>query len=336
MVFTWTLIRWKWRIIEKLLKHHQRPDDIVVYCNASNQGFRHVLMQRDKVIAYASRLLKIHENNYTTHDLELGKANVVAVALSRKERVKLRRVRAMSMTIQSGVKDTILATERADKIYHDLRDMYWWPDMKKDITTYISKCLTCSKGKAEHQRPSSLLQQPKIPDWKWNRMTMYFITKLLRSGSRYDTIGLELVQETTDKVVLIKEKLNAARDRQKSYVDNRCKPLEFEVGDQVLLKMLPWRGVVRFGKKDMLAPSVLDVFHVPNLKKCLADANLRVPLEEIKVDKTLHFVKELIEIINREVKSLEHSRIPIVKVRWNSKRGHEDFMKSKYPHLFVE
>ncbi|GJT54234.1 putative reverse transcriptase domain-containing protein [Tanacetum coccineum] len=110
-------------------------------------------------------------------------------------------------------------------------------------------------------------------------------------------IGLELVQETTDKVVLIKEKLKAARDRQKSYVDNRRKPLEFEVGDRVMLKVSPWKGVIRFGKKEGLA-----------------DASLHVPLDEIKVDKTLRFVEEPVEIIDREVKSFKRSRILLVKV----------------------
>ncbi|GJZ16827.1 reverse transcriptase domain-containing protein [Tanacetum coccineum] len=475
-------------------------EDFVVYCDASNQGLGCVLMQRGKVIAYASRQLKIHEKNYTTHDLELGavvfalktwrhylygtksviytdhkslqhifdqkelnmrqrrwielfsdyeceiryhpgKANVVADALSRKERVKPRRVRAMAMTIQSGIRGMILAAQGeafkqenvlaerlhgldqqmerredgslyfldriwvplvggvrtiimdeahktrysvhpgADKMYHDLRDMYWWPGMKRDIAIYVSKCLTCSKVKAEHQRPSGLLQQPEIPEWKWDKITMDFITKLPKTKSGHDTIwvivdrltksahflairedysterlarlyideivarhgvpvsiisdrdgrftsrfwqtlqkalgtrldmstayhpqtdgqsertiqtledmlracvidfggnwdvhlplvkfsynnsyhssircapfealygrkcrspvmwaeigessliGPELVQETTDKVVLIKEKLKAARDRQKSYADNRRKPLEFKVGD---------------------------------------------------------------------------------------------------------
>ncbi|GJY86453.1 hypothetical protein Tco_0500479, partial [Tanacetum coccineum] len=152
-----------------------------------------------------------------------------------------------------------------------------------------------------------------------------------------------------NKVVLIKEKLKAARDRQKSYAYNKCKPLEFEVEDQVLLKVSPSKGVIRFGKKGKLAPryvgpfeilerigpvayrlrlpeelsSVHDTFHVSNLKKCLADANLHVPLYEIKVDKTLHFVEEPIEIMDREVKSLKRSKIPIVKVCWNSKRGPE-------------
>ncbi|GJT35643.1 putative reverse transcriptase domain-containing protein [Tanacetum coccineum] len=161
--------------------------------------------------------------------------------------------------------------------------------------------------------------------------------------------GLELVQETTDKVVLVKEKPKAARDRQKSYVDYRRKPLEFEVGDRVLLRVSPWKGVVRFGKKSKLAPryvgpfeilkriglvayrlrlpeelnSVHDTFHVSNLKKCLADANLHVPLNEIKVDKTLRFVEEPVEIMDREIKKLKRRKIALVKVRWNSKRSPE-------------
>ncbi|GJW37115.1 putative reverse transcriptase domain-containing protein [Tanacetum coccineum] len=151
-------------------------------------------------------------------------------------------------------------------------------------------------------------------------------------------IGPEMVQETTDKVVLIKEKLKVVRDRQKSYADNRRKPLEFEVGDKVLLKVSPWKGVMHFGPFEILEriglvayrlrlpkemSKVHDTFHVSNLKKRLADANLHVPLDEIKIDKTLCFVEEPIEIMDREVKSLKRSKIPIVKVRWNSKRGPE-------------
>ncbi|GJU62544.1 putative reverse transcriptase domain-containing protein [Tanacetum coccineum] len=153
-------------------------------------------------------------------------------------------------------------------------------------------------------------------------------------------IGPELVQEMTDKVVLIKEKLKAARDRQKSYADNRRKPLEFKVGDQVMWKVSPWKGVIRFRKKEL--SGVHDTFHVSNLKKCLANASLHVPLGEIKVDKTLRFVEEPVEIMDHEVKSLKHSKIALVKVRWNSKRGpeftweREDYMKSKYPQLYVD
>nr|GEZ26301.1 putative reverse transcriptase domain-containing protein [Tanacetum cinerariifolium] len=154
----------------------------------------------------------------------------------------------------------------ADKMYHDLRDMYWCLGMKRDIATYVSKYLTCSNVKAEHQRPSGSLQQPKLPEWKWDKITMDFITKLPKTKSGNGTIRRcmegnvgspvlwmeigesslfrpKLAQETTDKVVLIKEKLKATRDRQKSYVDNICKPLEIEVGDHVLLKVSPWKGV---------------------------------------------------------------------------------------------
>ncbi|GJR22726.1 putative reverse transcriptase domain-containing protein [Tanacetum coccineum] len=164
------------------------------------------------------------------------------------------------------------------------------------------------------------------------------------------------------------DKLKAARDRQKSYADKRRKPLEFSVGDYVLLKVSPWKGVVRFGKKGKLAPrfvgsfeiiekvspvaymldlpeeldGVHDTFHVSNLKKCLVDLTLQVPLDEIQVDAKLNFVEEPVEILEREFKKLKRSRIAIVKVRWNSKRGPEftwdskDQMKLKYPHLFSD
>ncbi|GKA11149.1 reverse transcriptase domain-containing protein [Tanacetum coccineum] len=586
-------------------------EDFVVYCDASNQGLGCVLMQRNKVIAYASRQLKNHEKNYTTHDLELGavvfalkiwrhylygtksviytdhksfqhiidqkelnmhqrrwielfsdyeceiryhpcKVNVVADALSRKERVKPKRVWVMTMTIHSRVKGMILAApgeafdqenlmnerlhgldqqmERkrdgslyfmdriwvplvggvrtvimdeahksrysvhpgADKMYYDLRDMYWWPGMKRDIATYVSECLTCAKVKAEHQRPSGLLQQPEIPEWKWENITMDFITKLPRTRNGHDAIwvvvdrltksahflairedysteklarlytdeivarhgvpvsiisdrdarftsrlwqtfqkalgtrldmstayhpqtdgqsertiqtledmlracvidfggswdvhlplaefsynnsyhtsircapfealygrkcrspvlwaeigegsliGPELVQETTDKVVAIKERLQAARDRQKSYADNKRKPLEFEVGDrpfEILERIGPVVYQLRLSEE---LSGVHDTFHVSTLKKCFADASLYVPLNEIKVDKTLRFIEEPVEILDREIKSLKRSKISLVKVRWDSKRGpeftweHEDFMKSKYPQLFVD
>ncbi|GKA06886.1 putative reverse transcriptase domain-containing protein [Tanacetum coccineum] len=179
-------------------------------------------------------------------------------------------------------------------------------------------------------------------------------------------IGPELVQETTKKILHIKDRLKAARDHRKSYADKRRKPLKFSVGEYVLLKVSPWKGVVRFKKKGKLAPrfvgpfeiierigpvayrldlpkeldGVHDTFHVSNLKKCLADPTLQVPLDEIRVDAKLNFVEEPVEILEREFKKLKRSRITIVKVRWNSKRGPEftwepkDQIKLKYPHLF--
>ncbi|GJR19633.1 putative reverse transcriptase domain-containing protein [Tanacetum coccineum] len=617
-------------------------EDFVVYCDASHKGLGAVLMQREKVIAYASRQLKVHEKNYTTHDLELGsvvfalklwrhylygtrctvftdhkslqhildqkdlnmrqrrwlellsdydcdiryhpgKANVVADALSRKEREVPLRVRALVMTISLDLPRQILAAQiealkpenlkkedvggmirtdipkerlepRADgtlclngrswlpcfgdlrsvimheshkskysihpgseKMYQDVKKLYWWPNMKADIATYVSKCLTCARVKAEHQRPSGLLVQPEIPEWKWDNITMDFITKLPRSSQGFDTIwvivdrltksahflpirendpldklarlylnrivarhgipasiicdrdgrftsnfwrsfqkalgtdicmstayhpetdgqsertiqtledmlracvidfgkgwvkhlplaefsynnsyhasikaapyealygrkcrspvcwaevgeaqltGPELIQETTEKVVLIKQRMQAAQDRQKSYADRKRKPMEFEVGDRVMLKVSPWKGVVRFGKRGKLNPRyvgpfkvlakvgkvayklelpqelsrVHHTFHVSNLKKCYSDEPLVMPLKGVHIDDTLQFVEEPVEIMEREIKRLKRSRIPLVKVRWNSRRGpeftweREDSFKEKYPHLFT-
>ncbi|GKB93314.1 putative reverse transcriptase domain-containing protein [Tanacetum coccineum] len=406
----------------------------------------------------------------------------------------------------------------SEKMYQDVKKLYWWPNMKADIATYVSKCLTCAKVKAEHQRQSGLLVQPEIPQWKWDNITMDFVTKLPKSSQGYDTIwvivdrltksaifipmketdpleklarmylkevvtrhgipvsiicdrdprfasnfwrslqkalgtsldmstayhpqtdgqsertiqtledmlracvidfgngwvkhlplvefsynnsyhasikaapfealygrkcrspvcwaevgevqltGPEIVQETTEKIIQVKQRMQAARDRQKSYADLKRKPMEFEVGDKVMLKVSPWKGVVHFGKRGKLNPRfvgpfkvikrvgdvayklelpeelsrVHNTFHVSNLKKCHADEPLAVPLDGLHFDDKLQFVEEPIEITDREVKRLKRSRIPLVKVRWNSKRGpeftweREDQFRKKYPHLFTK
>ncbi|GKB21696.1 putative reverse transcriptase domain-containing protein [Tanacetum coccineum] len=366
-------------------------EDFVVYCDAPGLGLGCVLMQRGKGDVRTLIKDEAHKSKYSVHP-------------------------------------------GADKMYYDLRDRYWWPGMKKDITVYVSRCLTCLKVKAEHQRLSGLLQQPEIPEWKWKRIAMDFDYKMDRLARLYlneifarhgvpisvisdhdscfisrfwqsmqEALGTRLDMSTayhpqTDGQMEfsynnryhssvrcapfealygrkyrssimwaeIKDRLKAARDRQKSYADKRRKPLEFSVGDYVLLKVSPWKGVVRFGKKGKLVPrfvgpfeiikrtcpvayrlrlpqklnGVHDPFHVSNPKKCLADPTLQVPLDEIQVDAKLNFVEEHVEILESEFKKLKRSRIVIVKVRWNSKRGleftweHEDQMKLKYSHLF--
>nr|GEW96335.1 putative reverse transcriptase domain-containing protein [Tanacetum cinerariifolium] len=189
---------------------------------------------------------------FSDHDCEIhyhpGKENLVADALSRKERIKPKRVLDINMTIQLSIKDKILAAQNeaskvvnapaemlrgldeqmkcksngalyymdriwvplksdlrtlimdkahkskhsvhpgADKMYYDFRDMYWWPGMKKDVALYVSKCLTCLKVKAKHQRPFGLLQQPEIPEWKWDRIYMDFVMKLPRTSGGHDSI----------------------------------------------------------------------------------------------------------------------------------------------------
>ncbi|GKD98839.1 hypothetical protein Tco_1382736, partial [Tanacetum coccineum] len=180
--------------------------------------------------------------------------------------------------------------------------------------------------------------------------------------------GPAIIHETTEKIIQIKNKIQADRDRQKSYANIRRKPMVFQVGDKVMLKVLPSKGVVRFGKRGKLNPRyvgpfkviervgtvsyklelpqqlsrVHNTFYVSNLKKCLSNESLVIPLEELCVDNKLHFVEEPVEVMDREIKQLKRSRIPIIKVRWNSKRGHEftwerkDQFKQKYPHLFTK
>nr|GEW82673.1 putative reverse transcriptase domain-containing protein [Tanacetum cinerariifolium] len=411
-------------------------EDFVVYCDASHKGLGAVLMQREKVIAYASRQLKVHEKNYTTHNLELGsvvfalkiwrhylygtkctvftdhkslqhildqkelnirqrrwlellsdydcdiryhsgKANVVADALTQIEALKPENLEnediggmirkdipkeklkpladgtlclngrswlpcygdLRSVIMHESHKSKYSVHPGSDKMYQDMKKLYWWPNMKANIATYVSKCLTCARVKAKHQRPSRLLVHPTIPEWKWDNITMDFITKLPKSSQGFDTIWVIVDRltksahflpisendpldklarlylnmivsrhgipvsiicdrdgrftsnfwrsfqkalgtdiKTTEKIVLIKQIIQAAQDRQKSYADLKRKPMEFEVGDMVMLK---------------------------------------------------------------EIKRLKRSWIPLVKVRWNSRRGpeftweHKDSFRKKYPHLFT-
>ncbi|GJW24528.1 putative reverse transcriptase domain-containing protein [Tanacetum coccineum] len=322
-----------------ILAPPQGAENFIVYYDASHKGLGAVLMQNKKVIACASRQLKIHEKNYTTHDLELGavvfalkiwkhymygtkytllsdydckiryhpgKANVVVDALSRKEWNKPLRVQALVMTIGLNLSKQIL------------------------------------KLKHENQRTSR--------------------TKMLE-----ELVALLWRFKDCDHA-RIKQRIQAARDRQKSYADLKRKPMEFQVRDRVMLKVSPWKGVIRFGKRGKLNPRyvgpfkvlekigsvaykldlpqelsrVHSTFHVSNLKKCYSDEPLAVPLDGLHIDDKLYFVEEPVEIMDREVKRLKQSRILIVKVRWNSRRGPEftlerkEKFQKKYPHLFTK
>nr|GEW21376.1 putative reverse transcriptase domain-containing protein [Tanacetum cinerariifolium] len=248
-----------------------------------------------------------------------GKANVVADALSRKERLKLRRARAMSMAIHSSIKAMILEAQSE-----------------------------ASKDKALGTRLDLSTAYHPETDGQSER-TIQTLEDMLRAcamdfGENWDT-HLPLIEfsynnsyHSSVKCASF-EALYGRKCRtpiawvEKSYADNRQKPLEFSVGDKVLLKVSPRKDVVRFG--------VHDTFYVSNFKKCLADTNLHIPLEEVKINDKLYFVEEPMVIMDREVKKLKKRRIPIVKVHWNSRRGpkftweREDEMKRKYPQLFV-
>ncbi|GJZ00311.1 putative reverse transcriptase domain-containing protein [Tanacetum coccineum] len=160
-------------------------------------------------------------------------------------------------------------------------------------------------------------------------------------------LGPELIQETTEKIIQIKQRMQAARDRHKSYAYLKHKPMEFQVGDKVMLKVSPWKGVVRFGKRGKLNPRYVGPFKVIERVREVAyklelPEELTISLDGLNLDDKLHFVKEPVEIVDREVKWLKQSRIPLVKVRWNSKRGpeftweREDQFKKKYPHLLTK
>nr|GEV61206.1 reverse transcriptase domain-containing protein [Tanacetum cinerariifolium] len=380
----------------------------------------------------------------------LGKVNVVADALSQKERIKPLRVRALVMTIGLDLPRIILKAQTeamkpknlksedvggmlienskdpekprkeklepcadetmclnnrswlscygdlrtlimhkshkskysvhpgSDKMYQDMKLLYWWPNMKADIATYISKFLTCLRVKAEHQKPSSLLAQSgndaiwvvvdrltksahflpmKETDPMDNLARLYLKEVVTRHGipvliicdrdlsyharikaAPFEALygqkcrspvcwaevgdaqltGPELIHEATEKIVQIKQRIQAARDCQKSYTDIRHNPLEFQVSDRVMLKVSPWKGVVRFGKRGKLNPRYIGPF-----KKCLSDEPLAISLDEVHIDDKLRFIEEPVEVMHYEVKRLKQSRIPITKVQWNPRRGPE-------------
>nr|GEW86581.1 putative reverse transcriptase domain-containing protein [Tanacetum cinerariifolium] len=303
--------------------------------------------------------------------------------------LKLKLCSVPILTLPEGSEDFVVycdtslkgfeAVLMSDKMYHDLKKLYWWPNMKADIATYISKCLTCVKVKAEYQKQSGLLQQPEIPVWKWERITMDLITKLPRTPSGYDSIWV-IVDRLTKSAHFIpmNEKFKMERltqlfwkslqkslgmnldmstayhpetdghsertiqmleDTLRAYVmdfgsgwDKHLPLAEFSYNNSyhTSIKAAPFEALY---KRKCRSPVYWS-------EKCLSDEDLIIPLNEVRIDEKLHFIKEPIEIMDKEVNQLKKSRIPIVKVRWNLSRGpkytweKEDQMWKKYPHLF--
>ncbi|GJT24020.1 putative reverse transcriptase domain-containing protein [Tanacetum coccineum] len=316
---------------EKLCNAHvlalpDGPDEFLVYCDASKQGFGCVLMQRGKVIAYASRQLKKHEKNYTTHDLELG-AVVFALKIwrhylygtkSQRDDGEIYFFDRIWIPSVGGVRKLIMDEAHTsrysihpsmDKMYYDLRDLYWWPE---------------------------------IPEWKWEKITIDFVTKLPKSSSGHDMIWVIVDRLTksayflpiredykTEKLAKIYTNEIVARHGFLFELDFVLFPAFPSVSVFVVCGFVffrpfldilpctklapryvgPFEIVERVGpvayrlKLPQVLSCVHDTFHVSNLKKCLAELDVQVPLDEIEIDENLGFVEEPIEIVKRDVKS---------------------------------
>nr|GEV86505.1 hypothetical protein [Tanacetum cinerariifolium] len=369
-------------------------ENFMVYCDGSHKGLGLVLMQKEKVIAYASCQLKIHEKNYTTHDLEL-RSVVFALKMWRHYLKGERGVRffepkgmdqaAMSLSLgyddcmiknlephANGTlclrtiiwipyfgdlrtliihdlhKSKYLIHPRSDKMYQDLKKLYWWPNMKAKIATYFPKTKTSQNAiwvivdrltKSAHFLPMKETDSME----KWTRQYLKEVVSrhgvpvliIFDRDSKFTSHFWQLLNIALEKIIQIKKRIQAARDRQKSYADRRRKPLEFQARDKVMLKVSAWKGVIRFGKRGKLNPRYIGHF------KIIAKVGTIAYRLELLIDDKLNFIVKLVEIMDREVKRLKQSRIPIVKVSWKSRRGleftweREDQMKKKYPHLFA-
>ncbi|GJY69421.1 putative reverse transcriptase domain-containing protein [Tanacetum coccineum] len=250
-----------------------------------------------------------------------GKVNMVDDAIIRKERVKPRRVRAMAMTIQSGVRGMMLAAQsKAFKQENILAERLHGLDQQMERKEYESLYFMDRNGFLDRPTKSAHFLATR-EDYSSEKLARLYIDEDVHlplaefsyNKSYHSSIRRALVEALYGRKC--RSLVLWAEIGESSLIGPERKPLEYEVGDHVLLKVSPWKGVIHFGTKGKLALSgVHNTFHVLNLKKCLADANLHVPLDEIRIDKALRFVEEPIEIVDRKVRGLKRSKILLVKV----------------------
>nr|GEV47807.1 reverse transcriptase domain-containing protein [Tanacetum cinerariifolium] len=360
--------------------------DFVVKCDASLKGYGAVLMQREKVIAYASWQLRTHEENSMTYDLELGAENVIMDFVTGLPRT-LSGYDSIWVILDRLTKSAHFLPKKKNDSIEKLAELY----LKKIVcrhavpvsvisnrdSMFTSRFWVSLQKALGTQLDLSTAYHPKT-DGQSER-TIQTLADMLRAcvidfGSNWDK-HMPLVEFSYNNSYHASIKAASfealygrkCRSRQKSYTNLKRRLTEFEVGDKVMLRVSPWRGVIRFGKCGKLSPrfigpfkvierirpvayklelldklrGIYDTFHVFNLKRCFVNDDVVILLDEVQLDEKLHFTKEPVEIIDREVKRLKQSQILIVKVRWNSRRGPEftweceDFFRSKYPHLFA-
>ncbi|GJY07387.1 putative reverse transcriptase domain-containing protein, partial [Tanacetum coccineum] len=216
----------------------------------------------------------------------------------------------------------------SDKMYHDLKKLYWWPNMKAEITTYVRERL-------DGETDETILERSSLKHETLEDMLRACVMDFGKGWDRHLPL-VEFSYNNNYHTSIKATPFEALYGR--NYADVRRKPLEFQMGDKVILKVSPWKGVIRFGKWGKLNPHytgpfkiltkvrtvayrlelpeqlsrIHSTFHVSTLKKCLFDETLVLPFDEIQIDDKLHFIKEPVEIMDREVKRQKQSRIPIV------------------------
>nr|GEV76619.1 putative reverse transcriptase domain, ribonuclease H-like domain, aspartic peptidase domain protein [Tanacetum cinerariifolium] len=333
-------------------------NDFVVYCDASLQGLGAVLMQREKFIAYASRQLKPHEENYTTHDLELGAVeNIVADALSRKKQIKplhdtiwvivdrltksahfipTQATKSMETLTRLYIKEIVSRYGVPISIISD-RDSHFtsrfWQSLQNTLGTQLDMSTTYhpetdKQSERTIQTLEDMLRACVIDFGKgWDRYlpliefsynNSYHASikaasfealygQKCRSPVCWSEVGdiqltrPEIIHVTTKKIVQIHQRLEAARDRQRSYANVRRKPLEFQVGNRVMLKVSPHKVAYKLELPEELS-NIHNTFHISNLKKCLSNESIIILMKELQLDDKLNFVEEPVEIMDREIK----------------------------------
>nr|GEW32554.1 putative reverse transcriptase domain-containing protein [Tanacetum cinerariifolium] len=301
-----------------ILDLHEGDGNFIVYCDASHKGLGTVLMQNEKAINYASRKLKIHEKNYTTSDLELG------------AEMRIRspdRLFGFPSVFPRGMEENVPTWSndpQQPRWHHVSSESVTDRQSKKSIQTLEDMLRACVIDFGNGwERNLPLTEFPNNNSYHASIKASPFDAlygRKCRSPVCWTEVGgaqlssPEFIHETTENIVQIKQRIQAARDRQKSYEDVRHKPLEFQVGDRVMLKVLAKVGTIAYTVElPQQLRRVHNMFHVSNLNKCLSDEPLAIPLDEIHIDDKLHFVEEPVEIMNRKVKHLKQNHILIIK-----------------------